>query len=165
MILTKTGAGTQTLSGANTYTGTTAVEAGTLQVTGSIKSIADVNVSAAATLRLDNGTSTALGLGGGGVDITNNGTFEVVSGAQPVGDISGVAGSKTTVSGTSTSLTANSIVQDTLEIGAGCSVTIREAAVGPGAGAGSAVGAVPEPGTWALIVTALLGLLAFRRRR
>jgi autotransporter-associated beta strand protein len=162
--LTKDGAGAWTLSGANTYTGATNVQAGTLKVTGSgsIQSIQPINVSASATLRLESSTSPALGLGGGGVDITNNGTFEVAS-TQAVGDISGGTGSKTTVFGTATSLTANSIVQDALEIGAGCSVTIREAAVPPGAA--GVVQAVPEPGTWALIATALVGLLALRRRR
>jgi autotransporter-associated beta strand protein len=163
LALAKTGTGTLTLSGANTYTGATTVNGGTLKVTGSIKSIADVNVLAAATLRLESGTSPALGLGAGGVDIVNNGFLEIAS-TQAVGDISGGTGSKTTVSGTSTSLTANSIVQDTLDIGAGCSVTIREAAVLPGAG-GAGASPVPEPGTWVLIGVGLLSLLAFRRRR
>ena len=57
------------------------------------------------------------------------------------------------------SLTATSIVQNTLTIGAGGSVTIRETVV-----AGNA-SPVPEPGTWVLIGTALMGLLALRRRR
>jgi hypothetical protein len=70
------------------------------------------------------------------------------------GDISG-AGS-TAVNG---SLTANSIVQDTLSIGAGGSVTIREVPVAAGASA------VPEPGTWALLMAAAACLAVFARVR
>ena len=44
--LTKTGAGTLTLAGANTYSGTTAVSGGTLSLTGSINNSAAVNISA-----------------------------------------------------------------------------------------------------------------------
>jgi autotransporter-associated beta strand protein len=76
------------------------------------------------------------------------------------GAISGVG---TTELLASTKLTANSIVQNTLIIGAGGSVTIREVAVGGAVNAGSAP--VPEPGTWVLIGIGLLSLLAFRRRR
>jgi len=44
--LTKVGAGTVTLNGANTYTGTTTVSAGTLQVNGSLTSAVAVNTGA-----------------------------------------------------------------------------------------------------------------------
>jgi hypothetical protein len=67
-----------------------------------------------------------------------------------------------TVGGTAMALTADSIVCDTLTIGAGSSVTIRPTTTGYAATA--TANAVPEPGTWVLIGTALLGLLAFRRR-
>jgi autotransporter-associated beta strand protein len=103
--LVKTGTGTQTLSGPNTYTGDTTVAQGALE------------------------TTTIVG-----------------------------ANSNTTVAA-GASLTADSIVQNTLTIGAGATVTIRATT-----GAGSA-SAVPEPGTWALIGIGLLSLLAFRRRR
>jgi autotransporter-associated beta strand protein len=61
------------------------------------------------------------------------------------------------------SLIADSIVTDTLTIGAGGSVTIREIPIAAGGAAGA--NAVPEPATWALIGIGLLSLLAFRRRR
>ena len=90
-------------------------------------------------------------------DVVNAGAM-TVSGTVEAKAISG-AGS-TSVTGSGSSLTANSIVQNTLTIGSGASVTIRETATG-GAGASP----VPEPGTWALIGVGLLSLLAFRRRR
>lgn len=50
MGLTKTGAGTQILSAANTYTGATLVSAGTLVVNGSTSASSVVSVSSGATL-------------------------------------------------------------------------------------------------------------------
>jgi autotransporter-associated beta strand protein len=50
MSLTKTGAGTQTLSGANLYTGPTSINAGTLLVNGSTASASTVTVGSVATL-------------------------------------------------------------------------------------------------------------------
>ena len=73
-------------------------------------------------------------------------------------NVSAVTGTGTTLVAAGASLTANSIVQNTLTIGAGATVTIRETAAG-------SASPVPEPGTWALIGIGLLSLLAFRRRR
>jgi autotransporter-associated beta strand protein len=159
--LTKSGDKKLTLSGANTYTGATIVSGGQLRVTGSISTTnanGGATVSAAtATLELAGaaGSATAAGL-----DISNSGTLLVSTLNQQVGD---VAGTGTTNVQASSSLTANSIVQDTLIIGAGGSVTIREIPIAAGGAAGA--NAVPEPATWVLIGIGLLSLLAFRRRR
>jgi len=50
MTLTKTGNGTQILSGSNTYTGNTTVSAGTLLINGSTSNSSSVSVAAGATL-------------------------------------------------------------------------------------------------------------------
>ena len=88
---------------------------------------------------------------------TNNGQTLNVNTSVAADAISG-AGSTSVAAGKS--LTADSIVQNTLTIGAGGSVTIRATT-----GAASGANAVPEPGTWLLIGTALMCWLAFRRRR
>jgi autotransporter-associated beta strand protein len=127
----------------------------------------DVEVTGGAGLHLnggiDNTAAKALLLSNasGTLDtgnIANNGAMTV---AGTVG-VGAVTGSGSTAVDLFASLTANSIVQDTLTIGAGGSVTIREI---PVAGGAAGANAVPEPGTWALIATALVGLLALRRRR
>jgi autotransporter-associated beta strand protein len=77
LAVTKSGSGTWTLSGANTYTGTTTVGAGTLNVTGSLAAGSAANVGAGATLSgtgsvggpimvaggaIQPGTSTSIGI-------------------------------------------------------------------------------------------------------
>ena len=131
--LTKTTSGTLILTGTNTYTGGTTITDGTLQ--------------------LANPTGSALTATSA---VQNNSILQVSATGQSVGAISGAG---TTQVDANKDLTATSIVQNTLTIGAGGSVTIRETT-----GAGSA-SPVPEPGTWILIGTALAGLLALRRRR
>ena len=64
-------------------------------------------------------------------------------------------------------LTATSIVQDTLSIGAGGTVTIRPTTAGFGAGGASDVGQpsqVPEPATWVMLIAGAACLLPLVRR-
>jgi hypothetical protein len=113
-----------------------------------------IDNSAAKNLALIN---TATGAGTLDVgDIANAGAMSV-SGTVGVKAVSGIG--STSVSG---SLTANSIVQDTLSIGAGGSVTIRET---PFAAGQSNVSQVPEPGTWALLCAGAVCLVPLLRRR
>ncbi|MEO7098238.1 MAG: autotransporter-associated beta strand repeat-containing protein [Luteolibacter sp.] len=60
--LTKNGAGTLTLAGANTYTGNTKVNAGTLSINSAcLADSADVTIAAGATLNLDHGDTDTIG--------------------------------------------------------------------------------------------------------
>lgn len=149
----KTGPGTLVLSGPNTYTGGTVVSGGTLRLTGSAASASGVTIAGGAKLDLAGTLGSSLAAT---TPMVNSGTLEVSSSlAQEVGAITGTG---TTSVDASASLTADSIVQNTLAIGAGGSVTIRPTAGGANAHA------VPEPGSWLLIGAGLLTWLAFRRR-
>ena len=50
--LIKVGAGVQTLSGTNTYTGDTTINNGTIKLTGSLNSLTDLTIASGATLDL-----------------------------------------------------------------------------------------------------------------
>src|SRR5581483_2086284 len=69
---TKSGAGTLTLSGVNSYTGTTTVSQGTLKLTGSGSFAASTTISAAAGATLDVSTVT------GGAN-SSGGSFALIS--------------------------------------------------------------------------------------
>jgi len=81
------GVGTTTLTAANTYTGTTSVNAGTLSVTGSIGSTGTpsgaINVLAGATLNV--GATGAINIGTS--NLTNAGTVTVAAGGSIVDDL------------------------------------------------------------------------------
>jgi hypothetical protein len=86
----------------------------------------------------------------------------ISQGIKNVNQITGV--SNTTVSGPAgTELIATSIVQNTLTIGAGCTVMIRAIPGGPSASSASLT-PVPEPATWILLALAAVGLLGWLTR-
>ena len=95
-------------------------------------------------------------------DLANSGTVSVGSGSdfEVSGDLTG--GGTLSVCGI---LTADSIVQNTLTIGAGATVTIRPISGGPLA-AQFQISPVPEPATFTLLLLAglVLGLWRLRRR-
>ena len=156
----KTGSGTLVISGAPQYSGNTTVTAGKLiydVATGSpvVGVGSTLTIAAGATVEAK-GAVDPFTSGTTHTIVANDGEFHAIAGTKKVASISGTG--TTTVD---SSLVTESIIQDTLIIGAGGSVTI--AASVPFA-AHQAAEAVPEPGTWVLIGTALLGWLALRRR-
>jgi autotransporter-associated beta strand protein len=100
--LTKDGASTQVLTGANTYTGTTTVSGGTLQVgdggtTGTLGSTSSISVADGATLKTNRSDSITLGqaiTGPGDVEIANT-----ITGSTILGSNSNAYTGTTTVSG------------------------------------------------------------------
>jgi autotransporter-associated beta strand protein len=136
--LTKNGAiNTLTLTGVNTYTGTTTVNDGILELTSTGQIATASAISTAAT--------TA--------------TFQVDSGTHTVGTISGI-GNTNLLAGSD--LTATSVTQGTLTLGDGATLTIG-AILGGYQSVGS-ISPVPEPATWAMLLLAAMGLGIYRRR-
>jgi autotransporter-associated beta strand protein len=80
--LTKSGAGTVTLSGANTYTGSTTLSAGTLQLGADnvISNTSAVTVEASGTLDLNDHSDTIASLAGAGTVALGTGTLTLGSG-------------------------------------------------------------------------------------
>ena len=76
-VVSKTGTGTQILSGPCTYTGATNVLQGVLELTGSIAGTSGLNISSGATFDLAGGSLSVAG------SIVNSGTF-ILSGTSPV---------------------------------------------------------------------------------
>ena len=74
LTFTKVGNGTQVLSGANTYSGATAINAGSLTLSGTVTSTSGVTIASGATLTIDGGTLSTSG------NIVNHGTL-VLTGA------------------------------------------------------------------------------------
>ena len=139
------------------------VSGGALNVTGGIATNDNaLTFSGAGDIRVTTALTTAGNLTKNGAgtlttdDIASNGVFTVNDGPVQVDSLTGTG---TTV--VHSSLTADSIVQNTLTIGAGGSVTIRETA---GAASGTNVNAVPEPGLWVLLCAGAAFLLPLWRR-
>ena len=146
--LTKDGASTQVLTGANTYTGTTTVSGGTLQVgdggtTGTLGSTSSISVADGATLKTNRSDSITLGqaiTGPGDVEIANTitgstilgsnsnaytGTTTVSGGTLQVGD----GGTTGTLGSTSSISVADGA---TLKTNRSDSITLGQAITGPG---------------------------------
>ncbi len=144
---TLVGSGTLTLAGTTPVINTTAGNTGTQTVavnldlaagttivinggTLNLNSPADATLGAGVTATVASGAT--LNLGGTGnalsngttthADVTNNGTLAATTAGKRVGNIDGTG--NTNVTGAGASLTANSIRQNSLNIGAGNSVTI-----------------------------------------
>ncbi len=136
--LTKTGSGTLTLNAPSTYTGDTIVSGGKLELApmGQIATTSDIT------------TSDPMA------------TFQVDSGPRTVGNISGVG---TTILAAGANLTATSVAQNTITLGAGATLTIAALPGGPTAGGGLAQ-PVPEPSGIVLLIIAALGILCYWKR-
>ncbi len=162
--LDTTGGGTLTISGANDFTGNLQVDDGTLQIDNSATpTLGDgvgATVNGGATLELS-GNISALSGGSNGTDITNDSSAAAgifVSGTnQAVGNIDGTGN---LVLDAGSDLTANSIVQNSLVIGAGATLTIA-----PSAGAIMDSTAASSAADSALGQAALARLAAIRAQR
>ncbi len=121
LALTKTGSGTETLSGVNTYTGATTINAGTLNVSGSLASGSAVTVN--------NSGSTFEGTGTifGSVSIASSGAI-LEAGTGSTGQTLTMRGAVTMGSGSIIALALGaSGAHSTLAIGAGGSISFQSA--------------------------------------
>jgi fibronectin-binding autotransporter adhesin len=148
----KTGAGALVLTAVNTYSGETTVAEGRFKVAGSILNTSTISLGELGILELASasGSATAATL-----PIENDGLFLISAGSQTVGTL--VGGGRTQVNA-GTSLTARSISQDSLVIGAvGASPKTATEWLPPNV--------VPEPGTLALLVIGFSATMTFGRWR
>ncbi len=139
---------TQTLSGANTYSGTTTVDSGTLEIAGGI------GVSGTSLIDVQSGRAVFKTVSVNKPNLNINtaalATFEVVNSAHVVGAISGNGITKVDTGG---SLTAASISQDTLTVGSGATIIIQAI---PGGPHGGTITPVPEPSSFVLLAGAFI---------
>jgi autotransporter-associated beta strand protein len=148
--LIKQGSGTLTLNALNSYSGSTTVNGGILQIAGGIDpggtSLIDVRSGTAVLKTINVGKANLY------VDTADTAIFEVADGVHEIGAING---SGSTLVDSGAALTAASIFQNTLTIGSGGMVVIRAIAGGPSSGE---ISPVPEPS--ALVMLAAVFILA-----
>jgi autotransporter-associated beta strand protein len=153
--VTIAGGGTVKMGGGNTYSGSTIVKAGsTARITGSIAQTSGVTIEPGAIMELAGAAGSPLAVT---TPVTNDGSL-LISQTAVAGHIGGDGSASVTAS-----LTADSIVQNTLTLGAGVTVSIRATTAGAAPGN---LSQVPEPGMWVLLIAggACLPLLLRRRR-
>jgi fibronectin-binding autotransporter adhesin len=116
--LTKTGAGTLTLSAANTYSGNTTIDAGTLATTQPFSSNAAVTVTGA-TAALTTGAALQIGQNGtGSLTLANGGTATAATAVYLGNGIGGIGSAGTaTVTGSGSTLNVGSTGTGTLNLG------------------------------------------------
>jgi hypothetical protein len=136
----------------------------TMNLTGAptVGSGASISIDSTSTLNVGSATNDPFTQGTTHMNVVNNGALNITSGSKTVAALSGTG--NTTLSA-STQLTATSVVQNTLTIGAGATLTIDPPSAGSAAGMGSSLTAVPEPATWAMLMLAAMGLGIYWRRR
>ncbi len=153
------GSGSLTLNSTAAYGGNTTVNGGgALIIAGGISSsgttLIDVESGMAAL------TTTNVSKSDLNVYTAASGVFQVSDGTHSVNDISG-GGSTVLLAGGN--LTAASVAQNTITLGAGATLTIAALPGGPTAG-GGLTQPVPEPSSIVLLIMAFLGMLFFVRK-
>lgn len=186
LSIVKSGEGTWILGGANSYTGATTVNAGTLALgsAGSIVSGSALTISAGATFDVSAKSAYALGSGGTtiGIDAGSGGWFNAGSAALTFGNGLTLNFSTSTPAGSYKLFDFGSQSGDFSSITMTGSITGDLSLISADTWAGTAGGynfsfseatgvlsvsaAIPEPTTFATLAGALtLGLAAWRRRR
>jgi autotransporter-associated beta strand protein len=134
--ITKTGSGELILTASNTYTGDTNIDKGTLTLSGG--DLADASA----------------------INVASGAIFKITSGTPSLGDIAGEG--STIITGTDTIVTAESVTQSILTIGAGAKLVIHAIS---STSTDESTLAVPEPSTVVLILIGIVFLAALRKPR